>query len=46
MLKLRIDGRSYQLPVTPEMSLLQVIQEQLHASRSTTPQESSPTQED
>lgn len=29
MLKLRIDGRFYKVPVPPEMSLLQVIQEQL-----------------
>jgi hypothetical protein len=42
MLKLRIDGRPYQLPTPPETPLLQIIQEQLLSmSNSRPPQESS-----
>jgi hypothetical protein len=38
MLKLRIDGRSYQLPTPPEVPLLQIIQEQLLSRNSSPPQ--------
>lgn len=46
MLKLRIDGQSYQLPVPPEMSLLKIIQEQLLSlSNSPPPQQSISSQD-
>jgi aerobic-type carbon monoxide dehydrogenase small subunit (CoxS/CutS family) len=42
MIKLRIDGRPYQLPVPPGTPLLQVIQQQLRTLSSPPAQESGP----